>query len=525
MIIKIIYYIMLIIAALVPCKHALHMFQQNRYELGRYTAWVSDNIQGGARRALIPAAVIVAVAFACMHLSAEHVLLFCIGIATALAGILHIREKNASYIKPLVYTDRVKRQIIVMSVLYLLIQAILLYNFRRLTLWMMLAFSYFGPWILIFPMALITAPIEKRVNDGFLNEARDILREHNDLIILGITGSYGKTSTKNVIQAVLSEQYNTLMTPASFNTPMGITRTIRESLKPIHKVFICEMGADHVGDITYLMDFVKPSIGIVTSIGPQHLQTFGSQENIIREKMEMIEKLPADGLGILNMDNDFIREYKIKNPVKTVSYGIRSRADYMAKDITYGPAGTKFTVVYKDERIPFETKLLGELNVLNILSAVAAARSLNVDWAKIQRGVKKMNQVEHRLEQKRINGRMFIDDAFNSNPSGSDMALEVLSMMPGKRFIVTPGMIDLGEQQDQLNRSFGASMKGRADEVILVGERQTAPIYEGLQLSGFDMDHVHIVDHVRDAFDIVYREAGSEDTILLENDLPDAFNR
>ncbi len=525
MILKVIYYILVAVAALVPAKHALHMFQQNRYTLGRYTAWVSDNIQGGARRALIPTIVIVAVAFACMHLSVEHVLLFCIGIAAALAGILYLREKHAVYIKPLVYTDRVKRQIIVMAVLYLLIQFWLLWMFRRLNLWMMLAFSYFGPWLLIYPMALITAPIEERVNQGFVNDARRILDAYTDLTIIGITGSYGKTSTKNVLQAVLSEHFNTLITPASYNTPMGITRTIREMLKPIHRVFVCEMGADHVGDITYLMDFVKPSIGIVTSIGPQHLQTFGSQENITREKMEMIEKLPSDGFGILNVDNELIRTYPIQNRVPVTTYGIHHKADYMAEEITYSSRGSSFILVNGEERIPFETKLLGELNILNILSAAAAARHLGLSWAEIQRGVRKMNQVEHRLQQRRINGHNFIDDAFNANPSGSAMALDVLSGMPGKRYIVTPGMIDLGEQQDELNRSFGAMMKDRCDEVILVGKHQTEPIYEGLKLSGFDMDHVHVVDHVKEAFDIVYATAQPDDTILLENDLPDAFNR
>ena len=522
---KVLYYIVILIAALVPGKHALHMFQQNRYELRRYTSWVSDNIEGGAKRAIIPALIITAVAFACMGLSVEHVLLFCLVIATALAVILILRERKATYIKPLVYSDRVKRQMVVMLVLYLLLQFWLLYRFRRFNLWAMLALSYFGPWLLIYPMALITAPVEKQVNEGFVRDAKRILREHDDLIRIGITGSYGKTTTKNIMGAILSEQYNTLITPASYNTPMGITRTIREYLKPIHRIFVCEMGADHVGDITYLMEFIKPEIGAVTSIGPQHLSTFGSQENITKEKMQMIELLPENGFGVLNADNDFIREYTVKSPVKTATYALHHPADYTAENIVYSIHGMKFTVVHKDERIELETHLLGELNVLNILCAIAVARHLEISWDVIRRGVKNMKQVEHRLEQRLINGRMFIDDAFNSNPSGSAMALDVLSMMPGKRVVVTPGMIELGEQQDSINREFGAMMKGRADEVILVGSHQTEPILEGLRLSGFDMDHVTTVDRVKDAFDIVYQITTGEDTILLENDLPDAFNR
>ena len=523
---KILYYVLIILAALIPARHALHMFQQNRYELGRYTSWVEDNIEGGTRRAMIPAVIIVLVAFACTRLSTEGVLKVCIAIAFVLAIVLHLRERKAKYIKPLVFTGRVKRQCLVLGLLYVLIQALLLYMFRRFNLWEMLALSYFGPWILIYPMALITSPIEESVKNWYIKDAKKLLDEHSNLIKIGITGSYGKTSTKNVMNAILSEHFNTLMTPASYNTPMGITRTIREMLKPIHKVFVCEMGADHVGDITYLMKFVEPEIGVVTSIGPQHLSTFGTQEKITHEKMQEIELLPNDGFGVLNYDNDLIRGYQIQNNVKTVTYGIRSEdADYRAVNITYSQNGSKFTMLHEDEEIEFETKLLGELNILNILSAIAVSRYLNVPWNEIQRGVKEMKQVEHRLEQRRINGRMFIDDAFNANPSGAHMALEVLSGMPGKRVIVTPGMIELGKEQDADNRAFGADMKGKADEVILVGEHQTESILEGLKLSGFDMENVHVVAKVQEAFDLVYRTTTNEDTILLENDLPDAFNR
>ena len=285
------------------------------------------------------------------------------------------------------------------------------------------------------------------------------------------------------------------------------------------------MGADHVGEITSLMKFVQPSIGVVTSIGPQHLTTFGSQENIIKEKMQMMELLPKDGLGVLNYDNDFIRNYHLKNPVKTVSYGVKSRdVDYYADDITYTRMGSSFTVIHRDEHVRIETKLLGELNILNILSAICVARYLNVPWPTIQRAAKNMKQVEHRLELKTINGYRFIDDAFNSNPVGSAMALEVLSMMPNTRYVVTPGMIDLGSIQDEANKEFGRKMKGKADEVILVGEIQTKPIYEGLQEANFDMQRVIVVKTVKEAFDHIYRHALPSDTILLENDLPDAFS-
>lgn len=508
-------------AGLVPMKHALHMFQQNRYETGRYSTWMKEN--PGVISVFLPAALGLTLLYAGLSflpvpgLDDSAVLL----VMLAAFGIYQLmREKKKAYIKPLVYTNRVKRQIVTIALFNFLI----LFFVPRISI---LSFLYpmIVPWLLIYLMSVINTPIEKYVQNRFMKEAKFILQSHRDLVKIGITGSYGKTTTKNVIQSVLSERYLSLMTPASFNTPMGITRTVREYLKPIHQVFVCEMGADHVGDITELMNFVEPEIGVVTSIGPQHLQTFGSLENIIREKMQMAEKLPENGLAVLNYDNELIRNYRLNNPVQTVTYGIRyADADYRADEISYSPTGTSFTVHYKDESYPMHTAILGELNVLNILSAIAVARYLNVDWAKIRIAVERMSQVEHRLELKKINGYTFIDDAFNANPSGAGMALDVLSGMPGKRIIITPGMIDLGPQQDEINHRFGTQMKDHADEVLLVGVRQTEAIRKGLEESGFDMNRVHVFETVKEAFAYIWIHAATTDTILLENDLPDAFS-
>lgn len=521
-VLKLILFVCSGLALFVPTKHALHIFQQNRYETERLNEWIKENFKLNIKNAMIPvligivALVISLIAYNKGGTTAQACML------VVLFVFMYSNERKQHYIKPLVCTPRVIRQIVVMVILYIIVLFVVLYfDFDPfLTL-----LCYFMPWILIYPMSWITSPIEASIREGFKNDAKKILESHTGLIKIGITGSFGKTTTKNIMQAMISEQFNSLMTPASYNTPMGITRTIREMLKPIHQVFVCEMGADHVGDIEELMNFVHPTIGVVTSIGPQHLNTFGSQENITNEKMKMIEMLPSDGFGVLNYDNEFIRNYKVKNNVETVTYGVESKdTDYTVEDIHYTQTGSTFTVVYKDEKVQLETKLLGELNILNILSAIAVARHLNVSWQTIQRAVKSMKQVEHRLELKRINGYRFIDDAFNSNPTGSAMAVKVLGMMPNTRIIVTPGMIDLGEKQNEINKHFGTLMKGNADIVILVGKNQTKPIYEGLKESGFDMDKVLVVDKVVEAFNYVYTHATPQDTILLENDLPDAFN-
>lgn len=521
-ILKILLLVCSVCALLIPTKHALHIFQQNRYEIKRLNEWIKENFAFNVKHSLICIVICIVACVLSIVLKNEGGSIGQICMLVILSIVLYANEKKQNYIKPLVFTPRVIRQCVVMAVLSLVVVVVFLLNDLDPC---MCIVAYFLPWILLYPMSIITSPMEAMIRQSFMNDAKNILESHGNLIKIGITGSFGKTTTKNIMQAMVSEQFNSLMTPASYNTPMGITRTIREMLKPIHQVFVCEMGADHVGDIEELMNFVHPTIGVVTSIGPQHLNTFGSQENIVNEKMKMIEMLPEDGFGVLNYDNPFIRDYKIKHSIQTVTYGVKSKdTDYTVEDIHYTQTGSSFVVCYKDERVPMETKLLGELNILNILSAVAVARHLGVEWSVIQRAVKQMKQVEHRLELKKINGYRFIDDAFNANPTGSSMALEVLAMMPGKRIIVTPGMIDLGEKQNEINEHFGTLMKGKADIVILVGKNQTKPIYDGLKKSGFDMDQVIVLDKVKEAFTYIYTHASIADTILLENDLPDAFN-
>ena len=498
-------------------KHALQMFQQNHYELYRYAKWLfnRNNLHYSLTIVYTVLVLLVGTLF-----KGRDLLIILISIIFAI--IFLYRESKKTYIKDLVVTNRVKRQIIV---LFIIESLFFLCAINVFPLDVCGVLAVFMPYLFIFPLGIITSPIEELIKKKYENEARQILEEDKRLIRIGITGSYGKTSTKNIVYDIISENKLTLITPASYNTPMGITRTIREMLKPIHEVFVCEMGADKVGDITYLMDMVRPSIGVVTSIGPQHLNTFRSMDNIIYEKMQEIEMLPRKGVGFINLDNEFIANYKIRNNVRVVSVGIdNTQADLVAKKVKYSKNGSSFTVKIGRKNYNFTTSLLGKHNITNILIGIGIALELGIDIEDIVKNVKKINQVEHRLEVKKINGYTFIDDAFNSNPVGSKMALDVLQMMDGKRIIVTPGMIDLGEKEDEINREFGEYMKDRADKVVLVGEKQTGMIMEGLLSSGFAKEDITVTDNVRQAFDYIYKNFSTKDTILLENDLPDAFN-
>ncbi len=499
------------------CKHALLMFQQNRYELYRYSKWLFNkkNIRFNASYVYALIVIVISIIF-------KNNLLIVLALTIIFAIYSLYKEINKVYIKDLVLTARVKRQIVVLSILMFLFTLAAVIVFPPFVTGILMIIV---PYLMIYLMAVITLPMENLIKKHYENEARDILHNNSRLIKIGITGSYGKTSTKNIISDIISDDFFTLITPASYNTPMGITRTVREMLKPVHEVFVCEMGADKVGDIEYLMDFVKPRYGIVTSIGPQHLNTFHSLGNIINEKMKEVEMLPSDGTAFINLDNEYIAGYHIKNTCKVVSVGIDNKdADLVAENISYDKDGSSFTAVINGEEYEFKTSLLGKHNITNILIGIALALELGMDMATIAKKVKRIRQVEHRLEVKKINGFTFIDDAFNSNPVGSKMALDVLSMMPGQRVIVTPGMIDLGVKEDEINKSFGEYMLNKADKVILVGEKQTRKIKEGLVESGFNEDDIIVFSTVKEAFNYIYRNFTPDDTILLENDLPDAFN-
>ena len=504
--------------AFVYLKHALQMFQQNRYELYRYSKWLFNKNNLHFSIGFIYSIIVIVLCTLFKYTGK----LLTVFVSLAFGIYLIIKESEKTYIKDLVLTPRVKRQIVVLSILFILFLSACLNLFSTDIVGVL---SIIMPYLLIFPMAVITLPMEELIKKHYENDARKKLDQMDNLIKIGITGSYGKTSTKNIINDIISDHYFSLMTPASYNTPMGITRTIRELLKPIHEVFVCEMGADKVNEISYLMDFVKPKYGIVTSIGPQHLNTFKSMDNIINEKMKEVEMLPSDGVAFINIDNEYISKYKIKNNCKVISVGIdNKKADYHAKNIIYSKQGSKFDIDIDKKTYKFSTSLLGKHNITNILLGIALARELNIDMKDIVKSVKNVKQVEHRLEVKKINDYTFIDDAFNSNPVGSKMAVDVLSMMSGKRVIVTPGMIDLGVQQAKINEDFGKYMAAKVDLVLLVGEKQTQDIKKGLLKAKFAEDKILVFDNVKQAFNYIYKNLSVKDTILLENDLPDAFN-
>ncbi len=317
------------------------------------------------------------------------------------------------------------------------------------------------------------------------------------------------------------------MTTRSYNTPIGVINTVREMMKPYNEVFICEMGAKQVGDIKEICDMVNPQMGIVTAVGPMHLESFKTLENVQKTKFELIDALPADGFGVVNNDFEWCANRPVNN-VEIARYGVSNPkgCDFIATDVKYSPDGTSFTVEGKDgTRLDLHTRLVGECNISNLVAAVIIALRLGLTHDEIRRAVDSIDQVEHRLNVKRTPGGVtIIDDAFNSNPAGSRMAVDVLSQFKtGKRIIVTPGMIELGAEQENLNRELGRHIGENIDVAVIVGAYNRNALVDGIRATNFDEKNLHIVDSFADSQTLLAKILAPGDTVLYENDLPDSF--
>lgn len=511
----------------IELSRVLMMFQQNSYRADRFRRWISES--GDSTNPWRLCGLLIFFATLVPRFPDTAAMILC-GIFF-ISNYIHLRSKK--YKKPLVMTSRAWRIMATAFFVAALIVAVALILFdgallhRLFVATATLLGCYCGSLILIVVANTLLTPVEKHITDRYINDAKARLADMPDLKIIGITGSYGKTTTKHYLHRILSEKYETLMTPGSFNTPMGVVRTVREQLKPYHEVFIVEMGAKQTGDIDEICRIANPQAGIITAVGPQHLESFKTIENVQATKFELVDALPSNGIALVNNDFEKIADRPVSN-VRCRRYAVKNTkdADYTARNVEYSRTGTHFTMVCPDgTEIALETRLVGECNVSNILGAAAMAREMGVGDDRIRYAVSQLEQVEHRLSIKHIpGGYTIIDDAFNSNPVGSAMALDVLaSMKPGKRILITPGMIELGEREAELNAAFGEKAAASCDVAIVVGRYNREAITEGLRRGGMPENAIHTPETFADAQLLLRTIAAAGDTVLYENDLPDTF--
>ncbi len=507
-------------------QHQLQMFQQNSYYPSRYGKWVCHSAS-------------ITTIFSILFLVLETALLLTgaitflpfLALFEAIFRLIKQQIQHKKSIKKLVYTKRVKRLLVTGGILFVLLCIAGLFLPEAIAKWpalLLLCVAHFPHAVLLAAWAL-NQPMETAINNHFLREAKQILIHNKTLQVLGVTGSYGKTSVKFMLKRLLSERFTVTATPESFNTPMGIVRTIREHLKPHTEIFIAEMGAKNKGDIKELCDLCNPSIGVITAVGPQHLETFHSVQTVADTKFELADHCLVEKAGKLYVNIDSLpaaekaATYQNKNQI--ITYGTSDKADCRAENISYSPAGASFEVVYKEFHFSLTCKLLGRHSITNLLGAVAVALDFGVPKRQIRFAVSSLKPAPHRLECKPfLNGSLLIDDAYNSNPEGCLEAVRVLGSFEGmRRILVTPGLVELGDAENQANQTLGKTATEYCDDIIFVGKKRAVALTAGVDETDFDREHLIIAENFADAMKHLQSITNKNTVVLFENDLPDNY--
>ncbi len=520
MVLNILFFVLAAVVYALRINHYTHMFQLNSYKPNVQLKWLKANFSAFIKSSVTLVLLLISgIAFTlpfAKNFSFAGEIAAVILLATSV--FLNLPKKAK---KPLVYTNRVKRLLVTCAIVAVLV-GILAGQFDTGIKALIVAASLIlVPFILLL-CNLINKPIELSINKYYINDAKRMLKEHTALTVIGVTGSYGKTSVKYILGTLLEAKFNVLITPESFNTPLGVTKTIRSSLRATHDIFVCEMGAKNVGDIKEICEIVYPQHGIITSVGPQHLESFKSLENVQKTKFELADALPSYGKLFLNGEDENIKSFS--HPHGAVTYGLNPSCDYYADEITVTSAGTSFVVKHSDEAVPFTVSLIGAHNVINLVGAIAICCEMGIDLKKLPPYARKIKAVEHRLQLTKRGKTTVVDDAYNSNPSGAKAALDAISLFQGKKIIVTPGMIELGSVQYEENRKFGMNIAKVCDFAVLVGQKQAEPIKQGLLDAGFPEECIYVADRLTDGANKAFSLFPDEEKVVLfENDLPDNY--
>lgn len=539
----------------------LQVFQQIGYKTNEFRSWVKEHWD----EKVMPRGLLYFLSFSMllvfttdymnwkMSLSAEAIILLGWGF-WFLGSPKMYRPKKVK--KPLVWTARVKRLSLPFGLMNLLLPIFSLFlsfgpwvyssighprlqasqsiHYDAPSLALGLALAYLFIPLFLFLSGVLMKPVEKSVQNGFKKQARKKLASLPHLKIIAITGSYGKTSIKFMVRDILKERFSVCVTPGSFNTPMGICKVINNDLQAHHQILVLEMGARYAGNIAELCDIAEPDISIVSNVGWAHLETFGSQEVIAKEKGTIVDRLKKGGVAILNGNDEKVRVMgQNRADIQRVVVGTMSEKisddttlSLSATDISYSTKGTSFTLHKAADSWPITCPLLGVHNVQNLLLALAVGDHFGLRANTLSLAASSIEPIEHRLELKPIGDYFVIDDAFNSNPIGAQNAVEILaSFTSGKRYIITPGMVELGEKEEEENAAFGGHIaKANLDFAFIVGLERGKIIEQGYLEAGGDPDKIARVESLFEANERVQAILLPGDVILYENDLPDIYS-
>jgi len=333
-------------------------------------------------------------------------------------------------------------------------------------------------------------PLTVILRDQIIKQAKEKRSKFRNLLVIGITGSYGKTSVKEFLATILSEKYKVLKTRDHQNSEIGISQCILYDLTEEHEIFVVEMGAYNKGGIKLLCDIVRPKIGIVTGVNEQHLATFGSMENLLSAEggEELIESLPEDGLIILNYDNSLIREKEIERcnsrlknvKLYSMSNVLEKTIDLWANDIKMEKESTSFKLFSKEgDYADFNLNFLGVHNIYNVLAAACCAKNLGMSLKDIAKAANKIETWQSGMQLKPgTAGLNIIDATYSANPTGVIAHLEYLKVWPGKKVIIMPCLIELAGASAEIHRKIGKKINEVCDLAIITTKDRFKEIKE-----------------------------------------------
>lgn len=502
----------------------IHIIQLNSYNLDQQIIWYKKN----KSRFLFHIVLIISAIFYYKFEISIFLMLIIISILGILIENFPRRQK-----KKLVFTSRIKRLIFICVLLFVpfFFKAFFHQDVSNI-FYLVLAIGISN--FIVFLAFFISLPIENGFRKKFMLEAKKIIDDNSLLKVVGITGSFGKTSVKYYLDSLLKLKYNVCKTPESFNTAMGATLTIKNDLRAFDDIFICEMGARRVLDVKEICDIVSPMSCIITDVGNMHLDTFKTIENVRKCKFELVDAVcnskSNDKVIFLNGDNDLIMEQKLKyekdgrfSNVTVYTYGFDEICDFAISNVKVGTFGSTFTIQYKNTKFDIITKLLGKHNIKNLTAAIAFAYIFGVDIEDIVREVKTINAVEHRLQLIKLESdSLLIDDAYNSNPQGARASADVLSEFKEYiKIMITPGMVELGDKQYDENTLFAKYASDKVDYALIVGDTNREALHNGFANLG--KDNCLVFDKVEEAFSYAKTNIKGKKVILLENDLSDVY--
>lgn len=388
---------------------------------------------------------------------------------------------------------------------------------------LLLAVSVIWPLVVLTALRIMEWPANILKN-RLIEKAKNRRAQMKNLTVIGVAGSFGKTSVKEFLYHFLAEKYGqdkVLKTERNTNTQLGVAQTILNDLTSQHLFFICEMGAYRVGEITQSAELARPSIGILTGINNQHLSLFGSQENIIKAKYELIQSLPPTGYSIFNGDNDYCLDlYRQTSDRKILvsSKGLRL-AHWQAQEVLIGKDSVSFKMANRDQEILISAKLVGRQNIVNLLLAGSAALVLGLSPNELSQAAKTLPTPSGGPRMVPYRQASIINAVYSSNLDGAQVHIEHLELWSGRRILVTPGFIELGADASEAHYQLGKSIGRNCHLAIFTHDRYLKSVRAGIAEVGGQTELIlarqpeEIVRRLRE-FD------QQDDVILFEGRIP-----